>query len=394
MARNGEIRDDSQVDLFLPQLTTLPLRDQRETMERPFFSLSKRKRLKPIDYISPDRKVTVHVSANSEYGLATIYDLDILIYCASVLIEYKRRGANDIPQTLDVVPYDMLKTLKRDPRGGRAYELLGNALDRLQSTTVKTNIRAGDAVETTFSWLDSHSQLKDRSGNVRGMRITLAKWFYDGVLMEGGVLAIDPAYFSLTGGRERWLYRVARKHAGGAGEDGFSISMPTLYEKSGAEGDYRRFKFEIAKIVKEDELPGYTLELMVREEGEPFLRMRRREPLATSTPLVEPAEEVKGPPLSHPAQTLRQSGSTAAIKKAVVGEEKEAPPPIAFPQTGHIAHTAFSAIARANLPSPQRDHGLVGEEFRAFLKAREIAFDAKNITQIFATFCTKQRAAN
>ena len=72
-------REDGQVDLFLPQLTALPLRDQRETMERPFFSLSKRKRLKPIDYVSPDRKITVHVSANSEYGLATIYDLDILI---------------------------------------------------------------------------------------------------------------------------------------------------------------------------------------------------------------------------------------------------------------------------------------------------------------------------
>ena len=45
-------REDGQVDLFLPQLTALPLRDQRETMERPFFSLSKRKRLKPIDYVS------------------------------------------------------------------------------------------------------------------------------------------------------------------------------------------------------------------------------------------------------------------------------------------------------------------------------------------------------
>src|SRR3546814_4736980 len=44
------------------------------------------------------------------YGLATIYDLGILIYCASVLIEHKRRGANDIPQTLNVVPYDMLRT--------------------------------------------------------------------------------------------------------------------------------------------------------------------------------------------------------------------------------------------------------------------------------------------
>lgn len=374
MALKKDTRDDNQVDLFLPQLTALPLRDQRETMERPFFSLSKRKRLKPIDYVSPDRKVTVHVSANSEYGLATIYDLDILIYCASVLIEYKRQGKNDIPQTLNVVPYDMLSTLKRDV-GGRAYELLGNALDRLQSTTVKTNIRSGDAVETTFSWIDSHSQLKDRNGQVRGMRITLAKWFYDGVLMEGGVLAIDPAYFSLTGGRERWLYRVARKHAGGAGSDGFSISMPTLYEKSGAEGDYRRFKFEMTKIVREDGLPGYSLELIQRDDAEPMLKMTKRDADSRDTAL--------------PAAATSVTSGTAGDKAETANDE-----PISFPDQGSIAFSAFGGIARANLPSPQRDHSAVADEFRSFLKAREIAFDAKNITQIFATFCSKQRPAN
>lgn len=364
-------RDDGQVDLFLPQLTALPLKDQRETMERPFFSLSKRKRLKPIDYVSPDRKITVHVSANSEYGLATIYDLDILIYCASVLMEHKRRGSNDIPQTLHVVPYDMLKTLKREV-GGRAYDLLGNALDRLQSTTVKTNIRSGDAVETTFSWIDSHSQLKDRTGNVRGMRITLAKWFFDGVLMEGGVLTIDPAYFSLTGGRERWLYRVARKHAGGAGAEGFAISMPTLFEKSGAEGDYRRFKFEMAKITKENALPGYSLELLSRDGAEPMIRMIKRE---------------------H--ELSDESGKEAAINNGSPAPSRAknnvSEPTETFPASGHIGHSAFGAIARANLPSPQKDHGVVADEFRSFLKRREIAFDANNITQIFATFCSKQR---
>ena len=30
-----------QFDLFSPYLSDMPLRDQRETMERPFFSLSK-----------------------------------------------------------------------------------------------------------------------------------------------------------------------------------------------------------------------------------------------------------------------------------------------------------------------------------------------------------------
>ena len=38
-------RTGPQLDLFIPYITDLPLRDTRETMERPFFSLAKRKRL-------------------------------------------------------------------------------------------------------------------------------------------------------------------------------------------------------------------------------------------------------------------------------------------------------------------------------------------------------------
>ena len=274
-----------QIDLFLPYLSDLPLRDQREMMERPFFSLAKSKRVKPIDYRSPDGKLWVHVSASSDYGMATIWDADILIYCASMLADMARRGINDVPRTLHLMPYDLLRAIGRQPTG-RAYELLGQALDRLVATTVKTNIRADAGLpaggrgrrEATFSWLDGWTQMVDeKTERSRGMTIQLSAWFWEGVMMTGGVLSIDRAYFDITGGRERWLYKVARKHAGGAGEAGFAIALPTLFEKSGAEGQYRRFKFEIARIVERDELPGYRLALeTVEGQREPMLRMRRR----------------------------------------------------------------------------------------------------------------------
>lgn len=261
---------------FLPYLADLPLRDQREMMERPFFSLAKTKRIKPIDYRSPDGRQWVHVSANPDYGMATIWDADILIYCVSVLADMARRGINDIPRTLHLMPYDLLRAIGR-PTTGRAYELLSQSLDRLVATTVKTNIRAENRREATFSWLDGWSQLVDeRTERSRGMTIELSNWLYEGVLMTGGVLSIDRAYFDISGGRERWLYKVARKHAGGAGEGGFAISLPTLFEKSGAEGLYRRFKFEIAKLVNRNDLPGYRLALEEpTDKREPLLRMRR-----------------------------------------------------------------------------------------------------------------------
>ena len=270
---------NDQFDLFLPYIADLNFRDQREMMERPFFSLAKSRRTKPIDYTSPDGKLWVHVSGNLDYGMATIWDADILIYCASILADMARRGVNDIPRKLHIMPYDLLRSIGR-PTTGRAYELLGQALDRLVATTIKTNIRAENRREATFSWLDGWTQLVDeKTERSKGMTLELSNWFYEGVLMKGGVLAIDRAYFDISGGRERWLYKVVRKHAGGGGERGFAISMPTLYEKSGAEGEYRRFKFEMIKLAEKNNLPGYDLRILAAAAtgGEPSLHMQRND---------------------------------------------------------------------------------------------------------------------
>ena len=291
MSRAKRQSIDEQFDLFLPYIADLNFRDQREMMERPFFSLAKSKRVKPIDYTSPDGKLWVHVSGNPDYGMATIWDADVLIYCASVLADMARRGINDIPRKLTIMPYDLLRAIGR-PTTGRAYELMGQALDRLVSTTIKTNIRAENRREATFSWLDGWTQLVDETTErSRGMTLELSNWFYEGVIMQGGVLAIDRAYFDITGGRERWLYKVARKHAGGAGAKGFAISMPTLYEKSGAEGQYRRFKFEILKLAEKNNIPGYAMTVEPRTDGEPHIRMRRtdqNETLAVKNGTITP----------------------------------------------------------------------------------------------------------
>ncbi|MCC2981149.1 replication initiator protein A [Sphingomonas sp. IC4-52] len=330
----------NQFDLFLPYVADLALRDQREMMERPFFSLAKSKRVKPIDYRSPDGKLWVHVSANPDYGMATIWDADILIYCASVLADMARRGVNDVPRKLHLMPYDLLRAIGR-PTTGRAYELLGQALDRLVATTIKTNIRAENRREATFSWLDGWTQLVDeKTERSRGMTIELSNWFWEGVMMTGGVLSIDRAYFDLTGGRERWLYKVARKHAGGAGEAGFAISMPTLFEKSGAEGQYRRFKFEIARIAEKDPLPGYTLALeQPAGKREPALRMRRRSDPASTSP--EPASERQAKPR---ARTKAKDAEQPALAISNV-------PPAPQPKADAVNPAPLGSAGREGAPT-------------------------------------------
>jgi plasmid replication initiation protein len=382
MSRAGKTDLNDQFELFLPYIADMPLRDQREMMERPFFSLAKSKRVKPIDYTSPDGKAWVHVSANPDYGMATIWDADILIYCASVLADMARRGVNDIPRKLHLMPYDLLRAIHR-PTTGRAYELLGQSLDRLVSTTIKTNIRAENRREATFSWLDGWTQLVDeRTERSRGMTIELSNWFYEGVLMQGGVLSIDRAYFDLTGGRERWLYKVARKHAGGAGEGGFAISMPTLFEKSGAEGAYRRFKFEIAKIAERDPLPGYTL-LLEQPDGkrEPSVRMRRRPanaarsapptpaPFSGNGPAAQQSTSLLGEPRTR--VSFAQNGSTTlerddalfdardVIRRTVTGLSTRA-------SAGEITDSTLATL-RAEFPG--WDYQSLHQDFRNWLDA-------------------------
>jgi plasmid replication initiation protein len=335
---------DPQFDLFVPFIADLPLRDQRETMERPFFSLAKRKRLKPIEYVSPNGDLFVNVFPNAEFGMATIWDADILIWAASALNNLRKQGVNDLPRTLSFQPYDVLKTICRDT-GGQEYRRLREGLGRLQATTIVTNIRVKKGKkQRQFSWVESWTDLvDDETGQSRGMTLTLSDWFYEGILMDGGLLAIDPTYFSITGGRERWLYRVARKHAGGAGEDGFAIPLPTLFEKSGAEGTYRRFKFEMLGIIRGNELPGFDLGLELKA-GEPALRMTRRE-------LVE--------------------GQTHAPRKGREGKARIPPPVAAAPLPLFRERTlADETIARVRRDFPGWDIYALKSEFDLWLDSK------------------------
>jgi plasmid replication initiation protein len=267
-----------QFDLFLPTIVDLKFRDQKDTMERPFFSLSKSKRMKPIEYNNEKDGIFVTVQPHQEYGMATIWDADILIWAASVLCDMKNRGTNDIPRELKFQPHDLLKAIQRGT-GGKDYVQLKDSLERLKATVVTTNIRAKRGQKTTmFSWIDQWDDLVDaQTKESKGMTLTVSDWFYRGVTEDGGVLSIDPAYFSISGGRERWLYRVARKHAGGNGPNGFAISMPVLFDKSGAEGTYRRFKFEVLRIITRNDLPGFSLAVQTGAEGEPLVHMVKRE---------------------------------------------------------------------------------------------------------------------
>jgi len=88
--RRSRKPEDNQPDFFIALPRDIPARDQQDLMERPFFSLSKNKRTAPIEYRVGENYI--RVTANEKYGMATIWDADILIWTASQITEALDRG--------------------------------------------------------------------------------------------------------------------------------------------------------------------------------------------------------------------------------------------------------------------------------------------------------------
>jgi len=259
-----EQKQREQLDLFRALPGDMAPRDAQDLMAYPFFSLAKSRRTAPIDFRSSG--VTVRVEGTQEHGIATIWDADILIWAASPIVAARDAGIQP-SRRMQATPYEILRFIGRGT-SLRDYQRLKAALDRLQSTTVATSIR-----ETTgrrlhrFSWINEWKERADAKGVPLGLELILPDWFYAGVLDEALVLTIDPAYFKLTGGIERWLYRLVRKH-GGKQREGWQFDFRYLHRKSGSLAKPYDFACDLRALVARQSLPGYVLSIE-RWPGEP-----------------------------------------------------------------------------------------------------------------------------
>ena len=272
MSGPPSVRPDErgQLELFRALPGDMAPRDAQDLMAYPFFSLAKSKRTVPIDYRAAG--ITVRVEGTAEHGLATIWDADILIWAASQIVEARDAGIRP-SRLMQVTPYEILRYVGRGT-SLRDYQRLRAALDRLQSTSIATSIR-----ETTgrrlhrFSWINEWKERIDGRGQPQGIELILPDWFYVGVLDAALVLTIDPAYFHLTGGIERWLYRLVRKHARHQAR-GWQFDFKHLHRKSGSLARPYDFACDLRALVARQSLPGYLLSIERTPSGSEILAFR------------------------------------------------------------------------------------------------------------------------
>jgi plasmid replication initiation protein len=261
-----------QLEIFTISTVDPPWRDNRDAMEYPFLSLQK-KRTRPITY----RKGNIHLSiaADVRFSIATIWDWDLIIFAASHVNDAIEAGLSPSPR-IRFVPYDCLRQLGRST-GGKDYRELANAIRRLTATLVITNVRSEDqsGEEGGFHWLAGFKIPKKYTrisitpdapdgepDPARPWEIELPLWLYNAILRRRDILAVHPDYFRLTGGLERWLYRLARKAVPDKAEvPALHYRMDTLYERSGVIEPKRNFARRIRKMAESQPLPEYGVRI-------------------------------------------------------------------------------------------------------------------------------------
>jgi plasmid replication initiation protein len=296
--------DDAQLMFFVPSVHDAPIKDDFNLMDIAPFALSKTTGEGVIRYELKDSIITVEGGA--EVGLATAYDYDIVINMISHLAEATRRYHVDeskgLRPTLPGRVYrpaaaEILKFCRRE-LGGKQYEDLERALDRLQATRIKiTNLAPGkDKARSKRRETESFPLIgrykvvtRTTQDRIDQVEIDIPAWVYEGVVKPDGkpsILTLNPDYFLITRPIAKFLYRLARK---AAGQTEAKYGLTELHKRSGSKLPRHKFKQAIEEIVQSSTpLPDYDLSL-IDGEHEPVLKMVNRTRALAAAPTSDPA---------------------------------------------------------------------------------------------------------
>lgn len=132
-------------------------KDDMTSMEHPVFSLTTKPDMRVLHYAHNGSTITIKPSYD---GLPTIYDKDILIYCASHLRAAINEGKTP-NQRIRFTAYDFFISTNRKTDGD-TYQRFKASLERLSGTRIQTNIKTGGlTIEESFGIIDAWRSVKE-----------------------------------------------------------------------------------------------------------------------------------------------------------------------------------------------------------------------------------------
>ena len=221
-------------------------RNERNLMLYPFCSTSKRKRLNPIKYQSADSSRYLEVTANYTYGMAKIWDFDILRYALSKAGEIARI-TEVFPETVEFSGYEVLKAIGRIPEG-KNYRWLRDALARLCGTLYKGNIfpaPENERVNHTFTLISA--TWEDETGKLERISITFDKRLIESIRLNCGLLAINPDVLKEEAGIKKRLLELVQVSK--SNKSAWSVGLKRLASLCAHEGELKEFKRQLKSYV-------------------------------------------------------------------------------------------------------------------------------------------------
>jgi plasmid replication initiation protein len=282
----------SQGDLFAldsPLLTEV--HGEHSLMAYPFFALTKTAWKRSLIYKTDS--VSIEIGPGPR-GVATIYDKEILLYIASLMVGKLDAGEN-VSQEFHFSAHDLFRVTGVNA-SARSYTRLSDALERLQGTQIKTDIEAGGEGQAGFfSWLSEaqlqYSRTKSGDRRLKAVKVRLCDWLYRAILRDRRVLDYAPTYFQL-GPVERRLYEVARSTCGAEPAD---VNLDDLRLQLGYQNSLKHFRHAMKIIADEDAIPGYHIALVDTDPDKTSGPGKRRRgsgaSIVTITPKPEPEPE-------------------------------------------------------------------------------------------------------
>jgi plasmid replication initiation protein len=261
------------------------IQGERTVAEFPFFALTKRAHMEPMAFESDTARIEINPSKT---GVATIYDKEILLYIASLMVDRLENGET-IDRTISFTANDLFRMTKTNA-SARSYTSLKASLNRLQGTQIITNIETGgEGSDSAFSWLlkadIKYTKLPNGERRVRHVEVMLCDWLHRAILTDRRIAAYHDDFFKL-GPIERRLYELAKFNCvDGASFEADAVDLAGRVGCSLEPRSIENFRRTLREVAKNQSLPEYTLALTDQKAPSSGGGRPRMLTLVTITPL-------------------------------------------------------------------------------------------------------------
>lgn len=277
MVSRKRFSSTEQLELFsiVPNSSDIRSKQVRDLMTWGVFNISNRRK-QGIRH--EQGNLFVDISTTGDKGIATYHDNDILIFLTSHLVQAMNNG-DRLGRRIFFTANEFFKFSGREHSSGARYELIWDALTRLQDTFIHTNIKIGGdkEIEERWNWLPRIKRIKSsQTGKSIGFEVDIAEAIYHSINQSvPQVLTLDNRYFDFRSGFRKWLYLYARKSAGKDGREWVATER-LLHTLSASSSNLNDFRTMLNEVVDSGELADYQLRhaFIGKDKAVAFIRKR------------------------------------------------------------------------------------------------------------------------